>query len=149
MKLPPGATGFGPPPGDPVDLKAFTGICHYAARTLGATVTGVTPAGVTPDFHTVAVIADRRELEVLRHTVVPFVAFARPRPDGDLAIPFIDHPALAAAITGLTDVHVCTAAELDISLSRADLSALRPVEHDQIRYWQPATVGEVLFNFWD
>ena len=149
MRLPPGATGSGPPPGAPVDLKAFTGICHYAARTIGATVTGVTAGGVTPTFHTIALTADRQDIEVLRHTVVPFIAFARPRPDEDLAITFVDHPALGAAITGLTDVHVCTVAELDTSLSRADLSALRPVEHDQIRYWQPATVGEVLFNFWD
>ena len=115
----------------------------------GATVTGVIPAGVTPNFHTIAVTADRRDLEVLRHTVVPVIAFARPRPDEDLTITFIEHPALGAAITGLTDVHVCTAAELDTSLSRADLSALGPAEHDQIRYWQPATVGAVLFNFWD
>ncbi|RGC70869.1 hypothetical protein C5N14_00005 [Micromonospora sp. MW-13] len=147
MKLPPGATGFNPPPGDQADLRAFTAICHQAARTVDATVTGVTPADVTPNFHTIDITHPEHHITVLRHTALPFIAFAHPR--DDLTITFVDHPDLAAAIISLTDTQVLTVDQLRTPLSQVDLSALAPGEHDQISYWKPTTVGELLFNFWD
>ncbi|MEU4475225.1 hypothetical protein [Micromonospora sp. NPDC023888] len=149
MKLPPGATGFNPPPGDYADLKAFTAVCHHAARAIDATVTGVTPAGVTPNFHTVDIADAQHHIAVLRHTALPFIAFARPRANGDVTITFVDHPDLAAALTNLTDAQPLTADQLQTPLTQVDLSALDPGEHDQIDYWNPTTVGELLFNFWD
>ncbi|MEE3918763.1 hypothetical protein V2I01_10790 [Micromonospora sp. BRA006-A] len=47
MRLPPGATGFHTP-GGRADVRAFTAVCHHAARALGATVTGVTPPASHP-----------------------------------------------------------------------------------------------------
>ncbi len=44
MRLPAGATGFHQP-GGRADLRAVTVVCHHAARAIGATVTGVAPAG--------------------------------------------------------------------------------------------------------
>lgn len=149
MKLPPGATGLDPPPGTQTDLGAFTAVCHHAARAIGATVTGVTPAGVTPNFHTVDIADAQHHIAVLRHTTLPFLAFARPHPDGDVMVTFIDHPDLAAALTKLTDAQALTAEQLQTSLSQVDLTALSPHEHDQINYWNPTTVGELLFNSWD
>ncbi|MFG1872456.1 hypothetical protein [Micromonospora arborensis] len=149
MKLPPGATGFSPLPGERADLKAFTAVCHHAARTIDATVTGVTPAGVTPSFHTIHITHAQHHIAVLRHTVLPIVAFARPRTGGDITISFVDHPDLAATITKLTDAQVLAVNQLRTSLSQIDLSALDPSEHDQISNWKPNTLGELLFNFWD
>ena len=149
MKLPPGATGFNPPPGVQADLSAFTALCHQAARAIDATVTAVTPAGVTPDFHTVEITNVQHHIAVLRHTTLPFIAFARPQANGDVTVTFIDHRDLAAAITKLTDAQGLTVDQLRTPLSQVDLSALDPGEHDQINYWKPATVGELLFNYWD
>lgn len=149
MKLQPGATGFHAPPGDQADLGAFTAVCHHAARAVGATVTGVTPAGVTPSFHRADIADARQHVAVLRHAALPVIAFARPLADGDVTPTFVDRPALAAAVTGLTDARVLTVAQLRTPLSQVDLSALDPAERDQIGYWKPATVGELLFNFWD
>ncbi|MFE2613671.1 hypothetical protein ACFXA2_08665 [Micromonospora chalcea] len=149
MKLPPGATGFNPPPGAQADLRAFTAVCHHAARTNDATVIGVTPAGVTPNFHTVDIADGQHHIAVLRHTTLPFIAFARPHANGDVTITFVDHPDLAAALTNLTDAQALTTEQLQTSLSQVDLSALSPHEHDQINYWKPTTLGELLFNFWD
>ncbi|MDW3850575.1 hypothetical protein NMK34_28575 [Micromonospora sp. BRA006-A] len=148
MRLPPGATGFHTP-GGRADVRAFTAVCHHAARALGATVTGVTPAGVTPSFHTVDIAAARHHVAVLRHVTVPFIAFARPRAGGDATVTFVDRPGLAAVLDTLTDARSLTADQLGIPLSQADLSALDRAEQDQIGYWAPATVGELLFNFWD
>lgn len=149
MKLPPGSTGFVPSPGASTDLRAFTAACHHAARAIDATVTGVTPAGVTPTFHTVGVADARHHIAVLRHTTVPFIAFARRYADGEVELTYVDHPNLAAALADLTDARPLTAAQLDTSLSQVDLSALSRHEHHQINYWKPTTVGELLFNFWD
>ncbi|TDC79261.1 hypothetical protein E1193_19380 [Micromonospora sp. KC606] len=149
MKLPPGATGFNPQPGTQADLRAFTTVCHHAAHAIGATVTGVTPAGVTPNFHTVDIAEAPHHIAVLRHTTLPFIAFARPLANGDVMVMFVDHPDLAAALTNLTDAQALTTEQLQTSLSQVDLSALSPHEHDQINYWKPTTVGELLFNFWD
>ncbi|PWU51621.1 hypothetical protein DLJ47_21025 [Micromonospora sp. S4605] len=149
MKLPPGATGFNPGPGHQADLSAFTAVCHHAARATDATVTGVTPAGATPNFHTVDITHAQHHIAVLRHIALPLIAFARPRVSGDLTLTFTDHRDLAAAITNLTDAQFLTVEQLRAPLAQVDLSALDPHEHDQINYWKPTTVGELLFNFWD
>ncbi|WP_328849014.1 hypothetical protein [Micromonospora zamorensis] len=149
MKLLAGATGFNPPPGAPADLKTFTAVCHHAARSIDATVTGVMPAGVAPNFYRVDIAHAQHHIAVLRHTTLPFIAFARPQADGDVMVTFVDHPDLAAALTNLTDAEALTAEQLQTSLSQVDLSALSPHEHDQVNYWKPTTVGELLFNFWD
>ncbi|MFG1839570.1 hypothetical protein ACGFH8_14155 [Micromonospora sp. NPDC049175] len=149
MKLPPGVTGVNPPPGAEADLRVFTAVCRHAARAVDATVTGVTPAGVTPNFHTVDVADDRHRIAMLRHTIVPFIAFARPRTKGDVMLTFVDHPGLAAALTDLTDAQALTVDQLQTPLAQVDLSALDRAEHDQIGYWKPTTVGELMFNFWD
>jgi hypothetical protein len=149
MKLPPGATGFNGQPGSEADLRAFAAVCHRAARAIGATVTGVTPAGVTPDFHAIDIIHAQHEIAVLRYIALPFIAFAGGRTSGDVTVTFVNHRDLATAITILTDAQVLTVDQLQIPLSQVDLSALDPHEHDQIDYWKPTTVGELLFNFWD
>ncbi|MER6590888.1 hypothetical protein ABT214_03275 [Micromonospora purpureochromogenes] len=130
MKLPPGATGFNPSLGRQADLSVFTAVCHHAAHAIDATVTGVTPAGVTPNFHTVDIADAQHHIEVLRHTALPFIAFARPHANGDVTITFLDHPDLAAAITNLTDAQVLTVDQLQTPLTQVDLNALDPGEHD-------------------
>ncbi len=86
---------------------------------------------------------------MLRHVALPFIAFAGSRAGGDVTVTFVNHRDLATAITNLTDAQVLTVDQLQIPLSQVDLSALDPHEHDQIDYWKPTTVGELLFNFWD
>ncbi|GAB3186899.1 hypothetical protein FHX75_111280 [Micromonospora palomenae] len=149
MKLPPGATGFNPPPSGQADPRVFAGICQHAARAIDATVAGVAPAGVTPSFHTVDITDPPLHIAVLRHTTLPFIAFACPHANGDVTVTFVDHPDLAAAITNLTDAQVLTVDQLQTSLAQVDLNSLDPGEHHQIGYWKPTTLGELLFNFWD
>ncbi|MEW2443624.1 hypothetical protein [Micromonospora marina] len=148
MRLPPGATGFDTPVGR-ADVRALTAVCHHAARAIGATVTGVTPAGVTPSFHAADIADGRHHITVLQHVTVPFIAFTRSLADGDIVLTFLDHHGLAAALAGLTDARSLTADQLHTPLTQVDLSALYRAEHVQIGYWKPATVGELLFNYWD
>ena len=149
MKLPPGATGFDAPSPNEADLGAFTALCYHAARATNGAVTHVVRAGVTPNFHTVGIAHGEHHTAVLRHTVLPFVAFARPRSAGDTAMTFVDHSDLATAIAEVSDLQLLTTGQLLTPLSRADLSALDRHERDQITYWKPNTTGELLFNYWD
>ena len=149
MKLPPGATGLNAPLEGEADLRAFTAVCHDAARAIGATVTAVTPAGVTPNFHRIDMTHAQHQIAILRHTALPSIAFAEARASSHATVTFVNHHDLATAITNLTDAQVLTVDELQTSLSQVDLCALEPHEHDQINYWKPTTVGELLFNFWD
>jgi hypothetical protein len=150
MKLPAGATGFDSPSGNTgTDLAPFSTACHQAARAIGGTVADVIPAGVTPNFHTVEIAQPGSHTAVLRHTTLPFVALAEPRLPGDATLTFIDRPHLAAVIQTGSDLQVLTTEQLHAPISTADLTGLGPHEHDQIAYWQPHTIGELLFNFWD
>ncbi len=149
MKLPAGATGFDPPSDAHTNLGHFTAVCRQAARDIAATVTDVTPAGVTPNFHTIDIRHAEQHVSVLGHCVLPFIAFARPRADDDIRITFVDHHDLAAAIVNLTEAQVLTAEQLRTPLAHIDLTSLGRHEHDQIGYWKPSTLGDLLFNFWD
>jgi hypothetical protein len=62
---------------------------------------------------------------------------------------FMDRPVLADILRQTTDCQILSAADLNAPLSRANLSDLGAAEHKQIRYWKPATGGELLFNYCD
>lgn len=151
MKLPAGATGF-TRPGQAVhyDARPFLTACHDAARRTGGTITTSQEPGVTPNFHAVVIAYGHERLAVLRHALLPLAAFAQ-APRDHVALPpaFIDHPRLAQIIGESTGCPVLSTAELRQPLKPADLSQLTTAEHEQIRYWKPATVGELLFNYWD
>jgi hypothetical protein len=151
VKLPAGATGFGPPePGGQADARSFLTACYKAARRSGGKLTRINQAGVTPDFHTVVISYDSEEFAVLRHIQLPLLALARPQDSASARTPaFTDYPPLADALTEITGMQVLTAAELHTPLARTDLSQLSQAEHQQISYWKPATLGDLLFNFWD
>ncbi len=149
MKLPAGATGFDAPASDEAEARTFTAACYHAARATGGTVTRVSPAGPTPNFHSIEISYRDQRIAVLRHAALPLVAFADPHGDGSMTQTFADHPGLAAAITDVSDLQVLTAEQMNTPLSRADLSDLSAAEHQEIAYWKPYSVGELLFNFWD
>jgi hypothetical protein len=151
MKLPPGATGFGPAPrGGSGDIQAVIAACYHAARQTGGSVSETATPGVTPNFYTITVEYPGHAVAVLKHRLLPLLAIAEPRPAGDSGpITFIDQPDLATAIADTSGLEVLAQEQLGTPVSRADLTGLDPDEHQQINYWKPATVGELLFNFWD
>ncbi|MFF3660443.1 hypothetical protein [Streptomyces olivochromogenes] len=147
-----GATGFwgqGDDPVPQVDVVAFKTACHVAARSIGATVGEVTSAGVTPSFHTALITAPGIRSTVLCHEVLPVVAFATRSPQAGVPLAdFTSPPAWADAFERggfrLLDVE-----ELSMPLAVVDTSELAEAELEQVRYWRPSTVGELMFNWWD
>ncbi|MFI6009132.1 hypothetical protein ACIBAG_09905 [Streptomyces sp. NPDC051243] len=147
-----GATGFRGPGDDPlphVDVVLFKTACHAAARSIRATVGEVTPAGVTPNFHTALITGPGVRSAVLCHAVLPVVAFAAsPPPAGAPVADFTSPPAWAAAFEP-SGLRLLDVAELSMPLARADTSELAEAELEQALYWRPDTVGELMFNWWD
>lgn len=81
----------------------------------------MTPAGVTPKFHTIAISHAQHHIGVLLHIALPFIAFARPLARIDLTVTFVDHRNLAGVLTNLIDAQVLTVEQLQTPLSQADL----------------------------
>ncbi|MFC0439542.1 hypothetical protein [Kutzneria buriramensis] len=144
MQLPRGVTGFwhvhSPPP-VPVDVRTFKTLGYSVGRVLE-----FRPAGVTPNFHLLVIrVGYSDDVGVICNSTLPLLAFVTLPLDSWLPT-FIDRPDLAPSFHGFD---VLTTAALSTPLSSCDLSMLTDVEHHHIRYWRPATAGEVIFNSWD
>ncbi|WHY01458.1 hypothetical protein [Neobacillus sp. DY30] len=80
---------------------------------------------------------------VLLNHHYPFLAFSSTMED----ITFIDVPVMTAKYQSY--YKVLTKEFLETPLASEHLSALSQAEIEQISYWKPSTVGEVIFNNWD
>ncbi|MDO0910981.1 hypothetical protein QQM39_08965 [Streptomyces sp. DT2A-34] len=147
-----GATGFwwhGDDPLPQVDVGAFRAACHAVARSIRATVGEVTPAGVTPSFHTVLITAPGIRSTVLCHEVLSVVACAASPPQVGAPLTYFTAPPAWADAFELGGFRLLDVGELSTPLAAADTSELAEAELEQVRYWRPSTVGELMFNWWD
>ncbi|MEU7455404.1 hypothetical protein [Streptosporangium roseum] len=121
------------------------------ARRTNGRVLAVDPAGGRRSFHAaILTYRDRgRELELVGHVLLPLLALARRRIESDMALSFLDDREVSGKLGAYEPYRVPGTAELALPVARADLSELGEAEMDQIRYWRPETVGELVFNFWD
>ncbi|MEV0897106.1 hypothetical protein [Actinoplanes sp. NPDC049802] len=127
------------------DIRAFRTVCHEAARAIHAEVTGFRIAEhTTPGYHQAILESRGRSVAVTWIPDTPWVALAEP--GDDVPLRFTDDPLLANALTASCEFRVLTTAELGRPFRHAEWPEISI--HD-VRYWQPATVGEALFNRWD
>jgi hypothetical protein len=149
--LPEGVTGFLPRahgPGKGVDLREVTALAHLAARLSGGRVATASAASVTPNFHSAMIITGDRPSWIIVNQIHPLVAAATSISMGTMS--FIDgtqHLKQAVALT--PPFRLLSALELSLPVTEHDLVNLSPVEKAQIRYWQPESVGDMIFNYWD
>ncbi|MFI1176712.1 hypothetical protein [Streptomyces melanogenes] len=147
-----GATGFWGHGDDPLpgaDVAAFRSACHAAARSIDGTASEVAPAGSMPSFHTAVISTSSGRSIVLCHAVFPVVAFVASLPNDGAPLPdFISPPGWAAAFE-VGGFRLLDVDELCMPLASADTSELAGEELEQVGYWRPNTVGELMFNWWD
>ncbi|MBT2448918.1 hypothetical protein J7F03_17825 [Streptomyces sp. ISL-43] len=145
-----GATGFrhiSEPPLPDTDIDACRAAWHAAARAAGGQVGDFVEQRYPQNFHS-ATITDQDGTHVaLFHAHHPLIAFVDERRYA-FTDEFQDPPAWAAPLTDHGFV-ILSASLLRSPFSEADASALADAEWNQIKYWEPETVGTVLFNFWD
>lgn len=126
-----------------MDLAAFRKIVYAAARQAGGRVIAIIEPGVTPNFIAARIGIGTQCCHVLCSHAGDW-AFAENIEPALAPLPFIDCPAFAAAMQLLFGL---------VPLSRARLQepfSGRPgLSDSDVRYWQPGTQGEALFNWWD
>ncbi|MCT9076504.1 hypothetical protein [Streptomyces fulvoviolaceus] len=115
---------------------------------MGARVEVPTLPG-TSSFHAVTITGRGHSHVVLCHAHLPVVAFTDTLPvSGRPLSGFVDPPTWVAGFeaVGLRPLPVD---ELSTPMSRVDVSELTKVELDEIRYWRPDALSDLLFNWWD
>lgn len=143
MRLPRGITGFrhvSEPPLPTVEPGALRAALGAAS---GSRVTLPAPDGIVRSFHQALVPGG---LVVLCNQHHPWLAATRAPVDGEPA--FEEPPDWLRALEGFV---VLDRATLESSVGPDDprLADLGPTERDQLRYWRPRRLGDVVFNLWD
>jgi hypothetical protein len=134
-----------------VDVRDFSKACYAAALETGRRVLEVVEGNqTTPNFHLALVERHGVAVAVLANREVPLLAISPPR-DANLSGPlsFLDVVDLAAALSQIEPFKVLSVAELSRPLSQITSGELPPHDPYDIRYWQPKTFGDVVFNYWD
>lgn len=142
-----GITGFGSINTLPplfLDEKAFCRMCHALARENGGAVTEVDTDTAIRNFYSAKVSRYGQSVFLLQNIHYPYAAFAqRDTSDGFIWISqpeWLRLPEIPVRFLNL--------AELNQSW-RGLCGELAPEDLEQIRYWNPQTVGEIVFNTWD
>ena len=147
MILPRGITGFGGINTNPplfLDEKAFRRMCHALARENGGTVTEVDTDTAVRNFYSAKLSRYDQSVFLLQNIHYPYAAFAQRDTSGGFI--WISQPEWLQLPEG--SVRFLSPSEL--TRDWHDLCGeLAPEELEQIHYWNPQTVGEIVFNTWD
>lgn len=152
MRLPRGITGFrqvGELPLDRLDESEFRNACYAVARIAGGVVSPPPSTSLSGNFFRCTIAYSGTERTVVCNMYAPLVAIAEPMPSYELTLTFSDDPDLAGAFKSLSRFEVLSRHELGRLITDFDLSELGPAELEQVRYWNPHTLGQAIFNWWD
>ncbi|MCA2212587.1 hypothetical protein [Jidongwangia harbinensis] len=135
------------------DLKAFRRACYEAARRSGGELTEFRISDKpTPNFHQAIIAYPGRDVAAVSVRDTPLLALAVPRiidpTPARKADPltFVNVPDLAAVLTLAPGFRLLATTELD---GPVDVAEWPQINRHDMRYWQPQTLGEALFNYWD
>ncbi|MFF0455446.1 hypothetical protein [Nocardia africana] len=150
--IPRGVTGFwrlGEPPLGQVDEREFRAAVHEVARTVEAVVAAPLSDSLSCNFFRCTIAYSGAERTVVCNRYAPLVALAEPMQSCELGLTFVDDPHVARAFASLSRFEVLSPHDLSRPPADFDLSELGTIELEQIRHWNPQTLGEVVFNWWD
>ncbi|MEI4771430.1 hypothetical protein WAX74_17525 [Psychrobacillus sp. FJAT-51614] len=156
MKLPNGVTGFysakhkKPPT---IDDKQFKQICFSLISSIGGELLDFNePQGATNFFNVEAKIFNKN-LHILLNVHYPFMAFAFNVEYGKIT--FFDEPELVKQFSPFYNVldtrelNAPVIIGLDSKKSIVQNDNFNSDELEQIAYWKPERVGDIIFNYWD
>ena len=127
-----------------LDESAFRRMCHALARENGGAVTEVDTDTAIRNFYSAKLSRYDQSVFVLQNIHYPYAAFAQ----RDVSGRFVLTQQPECLQLPESPVRFLSLAELNQSW-RGLCGELGPVELEQIRYWSPQTVGEIIFNTWD
>lgn len=147
MILPRGITGFGSINTDPplfLDEKAFCRMCHALAQENGGAVTEVDTDTAIRNFYSAKVNRYDQSIFLLQNIHYPYAAFAQRDASGRFVL--TQQPEWLQLPESPVQFLSSDKLNQDWHSLRGELS---PEELEQIHYWNPQTVGEIVFNTWD
>lgn len=147
-----GITGFfaiGQAPPETVSKKQILADCHLVARTFGWSVGTTNWATMSRNFHAVELCAGSKSIWVLFNQHHPLCAFSRLSAIEPGQHKFLDQEALFETFGELTSFRPLAISDLQRRVTAEDLKALNRAELEQVNYWKPSQIGDVIFNNWD
>jgi hypothetical protein len=152
-RLPPRITGFFDRAEPPLSLdpKDFKRACHLVAQMEGGSVESVDLALAGRSYFVATARTPTDYVSVLANSVYRYLAFVPPGSFGADCheLTFVEPISLAGAFSRATEFQPLDAAWLATAPRTELLTDLAPVEFEQVKYWRPQTVGDVIFNCWD
>lgn len=150
-RLPPRITGFFGRSELPraIEPKAFKVACHLVARMEGGSVESVDFDLVARSYYAATLRTKTDHASVLCNSVYPYLAFVPPGTFGFADLEFVASVSLVCAFANLTEFQ-----PLDADWLRDDphpelLANLAEAELQQVDYWKPQRIGDIIFNYWD
>ena len=147
MILPRGVTGFESINTVPplfLDEKAFCRMCHALARENGGAVTEVDTDTAIRNFYSAKLSRYDQSVFLLQNIHYPYAAFAQREASGRFVLTqqpeWLQLPESPVQFLSFDKLNQDW---------RSLCGELGPEELEQIRYWDPQTVGEIIFNTWD
>ena len=147
MILPRGITGFWSVNTAPLpflDEKAFRRMCHALAQKNGGIVTEVDTDTASRNFYSAKLSRYDQSVFLLQNIHYPYMAYAQRDASGG----FIWTSPPEWLQLPEDSVRFLSPAELNQDW-RGLCGELSSEELEQVNYWKPQTVGEIIFNTWD
>ncbi len=142
----PGVTGFSEEELSQQKIKTFEAYLFHAIRNENAKIVYKEHPLNYKTFCTYQISTREMDFYILLHTIYPFVTFAS---EVDFSgIKFIDGPEPVKSIIA-ENYTVIDKELLNQTLTQEATITLRTAEQKMIKYWNPKTIGEVIFNYWD
>ena len=127
-----------------LDESAFRRMCHALARENGGAVTEVDTDTAVRNFYSAKLSRYDQSVFLLQNIHYPYIAFAQR--DAASRFVLISPPDWLQ----LSDDPVRVLSPNELNQDWHGLCGeLSPEELEQIHYWNPQTVGEIVFNTWD
>ncbi len=128
----------------------FKRVVFAVANSVSLHVTELTESEFTPNFHSAHLNNSNTSLTVVGHSSYPIFAFCKPFKQHECQLHFVNRTTIAIEMKYIFPyVTVATVEELNREPTKIDLDALDAVELEQIKYWKPQSIGEIVFNWWD
>lgn len=157
MRLPNGITGFFDSADNqlsPMDERQFKQLCYSIVNYNGGTLNEWRDPAYPTSFYHAHISFNNEELHILLNKYYPLLAFASSIEYE--SIEFIDLPHLVETFSSFYKVLHTSELNQPIIIKNHFKHDFLQNDHDltfaeleQIKYWKPNIVGEIIFNYWD
>lgn len=144
--LPQGVTGFD----SPRNIRPWSSIRKPIIQAIydsKASIIAEFPCDTAaePNYHFIQTSV----VSILVHESFPFLAFTSSTDVPYLEIDFCEWPSFNQSILDITGWKILPIDFLNLPITEQITENLSSTEHNQIRYWKPKKIGDLIFNNWD